>query len=64
MQTSTKTIGIAKQEVQNILKRYRLGWKDVAPDQDALIWQKVKPLAKKVRRGLFRKIYSSLKKSV
>ncbi|MEK7586499.1 MAG: hypothetical protein AAB453_01365 [Patescibacteria group bacterium] len=50
----------ARREIATVLRRYRLAWDEVAPDRDNLIWKKVKPLAKKVRKEIFRKTYPTL----
>jgi hypothetical protein len=60
LNTIEKPITQARREIATVLRRYRLGWEEVAPDQDILIWKKVKPLAKKIRKELFRKSYPSL----
>ena len=61
MNQPTKTIERAKMEVKALLKRYRVSWDDIAPDRDKEIWESVRPLAKRVRKTLFRKTYSSAK---
>mgnify|MGYP001578882595 CR=1 FL=1 len=62
MLTIEKPITQARREIALVLRRYRLGWEEVAPDRDSLVWKKVKPLAKKIRKELFRKSYPSLVK--
>ena len=57
-----KPITQARREITSVLRRYRLGWEEVAPDRDDLIWKKIKPLARRVRKELFRKSYPSLVK--
>ena len=52
-----KTIDRAKQEIKEVLRRYRVRWEEVVPDRDESIWEEVKPFAKQVRRGLLRKRY-------
>jgi len=58
--TIEKPIIQARREITSVLRRYRLEWEEVVPDRDDLIWKKIKPLAKKVRKELFRKTYPSL----
>ncbi len=58
--TIEKPILQARREIATVLRRYQLQWEEVAPDRDDLIWKKIKPLAKKVRKELFRKSYPSL----
>ncbi|MEK7621700.1 MAG: hypothetical protein AAB415_00820 [Patescibacteria group bacterium] len=60
--TIEKPILQARREIATVLRRYRLGWEEVAPDRDYLIWKKLKPLAKRVRKELFRQSYPSLVK--
>lgn len=61
MLNSTKTIQRAKNEIKAVLKRYSLTWSEIAPDVDKEIWQTLRPTAKKIRKALFEKAYSSLK---
>ena len=58
--TIEKPIIQARREIVSILRRYQLRWEEVAPDRDNLIWKKIKPSAKKVRKELFRQSYPSL----
>ncbi len=55
-----KTINRAKQEIKEVLRRYRVRWEEVVPDRDESIWEEIKPFAKQVRRELFRKGYPTL----
>ncbi|MEK7208895.1 MAG: hypothetical protein AAB677_01395 [Patescibacteria group bacterium] len=55
-----KPITQARREIASVLRRYRLEWEEVAPDRDDLVWKKIKPFAKKIRKELFRKSYPSL----
>lgn len=52
-----KTIDQAKQEIKEVLRRYRVRWEEVVPDRDESIWEEVKPFAKQARQGLLRKHY-------
>ena len=60
LNTIEKPIIQARREITSVLRRYRLGWEEVVPDRDTLVWKKIKPLAKKVRKELFRNSYPSL----
>jgi hypothetical protein len=56
-----QTINRAKQEIKEVLRRYRVRWEEVVPDRDESNWEEVKPFIKEIRRELFRKRYSSQK---
>lgn len=47
----------AQKEISSVLKRYSLTWQDVIPDTDENLWRDLKPLSKKIRKKLFRKVY-------
>ena len=57
LNTVEKPVIRARREIASVLRRYQLAWEEVAPDRDDLIWEKIKPLAKKVRKELFQKSY-------
>ncbi len=56
-----KTIQQARTEIRAVLRRYRVSWNDVVPDRDMELWRTVRPVAKEVRKVLFRKAYPSLR---
>ena len=58
--SATTAIVSARNEVARILRRYGLSWFDVAPDLDEQIWNRVEPVAREIRKNLFRTRYPRL----
>ena len=60
MAKAQATILQAKKEIESVLTRYGLSWREIAPDIDEEIWRKVAPEAKRIRNDIFREKYPTL----
>ena len=61
MSVETPVREAARKEIFRVLRRYRLGWEDVAPDVDEKNWTRIAPVARKIRKMLFQERYPGLR---
>lgn len=60
MAKAQTTILQAKKEIESVLTRYGLSWREIVSDADEEVWQEVASEAKRIRKDLFREKYPTL----